>query len=295
MKKAQTAMVTMLGLLAAGACATARIYEARSPWPRSPITIDGRADDWKGALAFVEDGALSLGFSNDRDNLYICVLAANETTRDQIRRGGLTVWFDPKGGRDKALGVRFPAGGRPGGGPEGGPMEGPTGGPPAEGRDRKGGFERPTPPEDDEAPEAARDEVEILERGDDAGRRVKLKDAEGLEIKIEAESGLLVYELRIPLAWTASAAAALDARPGATLGVGFETAIARSSGREFGDRGPGGGGGRPPGGMGGRPGGGGFGGFSRGRGPGGFEPAKPIKIWTAVQLASSASGQAAER
>jgi len=279
MKNSIAAASVAIALLAAGACATTRTYQARSQWPKTPIKVDGMTDDWRGALAFVEDGDVSLGFHNDQNNLYICLLVANETTRNQIMRGGLTVWFDPKGGKEKTAGIRYPAGGRPGASP----MDEPPPGEP----DRDEGFERPSAPGEDAPPGGALDEIEILGSGDGAGRRVKLEEAGGVEVKVEPESGLLIYELKIPLAREAGAAVAIGVKPGATVGVGFETAKPRMGGRDFGGRGSG------RGGMGGMPGGGG-GRFGGGRGPGSFDLPKPIKIWTVLRLSSREAGAPAE-
>jgi len=277
-----TAALAFICLLGAAACATARTYLADSRWPKNPIKIDGKSDDWRGALAFVDEGELSLGFHNDQDNLYLCLLVANDMMRNQIMRSGLTVWFDSKGGKDKSLGIRFPLGGRP--------DEFPMDGPPIRERAEDDQEERSSPPERGFPPEGALDELEIIRAGKDAPERVKLEQARGLEVKVEAETGLLVYELKIPLLGDGQTAVAIGAKPGTTVGIGFETSKLRQGGRNFGGRGPGG---TPPGGMGGIPGGGGGRGRFGGRGPGNFDLPKPLKIWAFVKLSSSATGSSA--
>src|SRR5262249_60643297 len=73
----------------------------------------------------------------------------------QIRLEGLTVWFDPAGGKEKAFGLRFPLGFLHGQGPDAGGVPAPpppSGGedsadtPPSEGEEgrRPGGMERGT-------------------------------------------------------------------------------------------------------------------------------------------------------
>ena len=272
------AALAFICLLGAAACATAKTYLADSPWPKNPINIDGKSDDWRGALAFVDEGELSLGFYNDRDNLYLCLLVANDMMRNQIMRSGLTVWFDSKGGKDKSLGIRFPLGGRP----DEFPMDGPSIGDRSE-NDRE---ERPSPPEGGFPPEGALDEIEIIRAGKDAPERVKIEEVRGLEVKVEAETGLLVYELKIPLLGDGRTAVTIGAKPGTTVGIGFETSKLKLGGRNLGGRGRGG---MPPGGMGMPPMGGGRGGFG-GRGPGNFDLPKPLKIWAFVKLSSGATG-----
>jgi hypothetical protein len=273
-----TAALAFICLLGAAACATARTYLADSRWPKNPIKIDGKSDDWRGALAFVDEGELSLGFHNDQDNLYLCLLVANDMMRNQIMRGGLTVWFDSKGGKEKSLGIKFPLGGRP--------DEFPMDGPPIREGAEDNREERPSPPEGAIPPEGALDELEIIRAGKDAPERVKLEKMRGLEVKVEAETGLLVYELKIPLLGDGQTAVAIGAKPGTTVGIGFETSKLKLGGRNFGGRGPGG---TPPGGMGLPPMGGRRGGFG-GRGMGNFDLPKPLKIWAFVKLSSGATG-----
>jgi hypothetical protein len=274
------AALTFVCLLGAAACASTRLYQAESLWPKNPILIDGKSDDWRGALAFVGEGELSLGFYNDGDSLYLCLLIPDEMTRRQIMRRGLTIWIDPQGGQAKTLGIRYPAG-PPEGAFSGESSENPedmgsTDGRRGRGWSRRG--EQEEPPSED-----ALNDVAILRAGQKEPERVKLDQVPGFEAKLEEESGLLVYEAKIPLLGDGPSTVSVGAKPGTTIGVGFETP-------EFKRPGGGGPGGRGPGGM---PGGGGFGGMGGrgrfgGRGMGNFDLPKPLKIWTSVKLASGA-------
>jgi len=273
------AALAFVGLLGAAACASARIYQAESLWPKNPILIDGKSDDWRGALAFVGEGELSLGFYNDGDNLYLCLLIPDEMTRRQIMRRGLTIWVDPQGGQAKTLGIRYPAG-PPEGAFSGEPPENPddadaTGGRSGRGWSRRG--EQEEPPSED-----ALNEVAILRTGQKEPERVKLDQVHGLELKMEEGSGLLVYEAKIPLLGDGRSTFAIGAKPGSTIGIGFETPQIKMSGRGMPGMGPGG-----------MPGGGGFGGWGGrgrfgGRGMGNFNLPKPLKVWTSVKLAFGA-------
>ncbi len=271
------AALSFVCLLGAAACAASRTYQVESLWPKNPVLIDGKSDDWRGALAFVGEGELSLGFYNDGDNLYLCLLVADEMSRERIIRSGLMVWIDPQGGKARTLGIRYPAGPPAGGPPEESETE-PT--------DRRSGRERPPDREMGPPSEGALDEIEIIRSGKNEPERIKLDQVHGLEVKMEEASGLLVYELKIPLLGDGQSTVSIGAKPGATVGIGLETAEFKRRGRDM--MGPGGmprgGGGMSP--MGGR---GRFG----GRMPANFDFPKPLKIWAFVKLSSGAGAPSA--
>lgn len=120
---------------------------------------------------------------------------------------------------------------------------------------------------------------------------MKIEEAKGIEVKAVPSSGLLIYELKIPLVQTEQHPFAVGAQPGKTIGVGFETAKfdpsqmrQRRAGGTPGGRGmPPMGGGRSRGGM------GGMGEF--GRGP---QMSESLKIWAKIKLALGQSNQATE-
>ncbi len=129
--------------------------------------------------------------------------------------------------------------------------------------------------------------LEILGPEKDDAHSFVADRAPGVTVKLAEVEGSIVYELKVPLAASADAPYAIGTQPGATIGLGLETPkVERPSmeGRRGGGMGGFGGGmGGRGGGMGGR--GGGMGGRGGG-GRGGFEPAKPMKIWATVRLAS---------
>jgi hypothetical protein len=249
-------------------CSSFKTYVAKSLWPERQIVIDGKSDDWSGALSFIEKEQLSLGFFNDQNNLYVCLVTEGNFTRSQILRGGLTVWFDPEGGKEKKLGIRYPLG--------------------APGREMQMRHGMTNPEETNEgSPREAMNELEIIRSKKAEPERMELAKAKdsGLEVAAAPSSGLVVYELKIPLQAKEGQPLALGAKPGVTIGIGFET-----SKPDFSRMQRGGFGGMPGGGM-GRPGmGGGFG--RRGRYGMGSNIPEPLKIWTTVQLASGASSSA---
>jgi hypothetical protein len=247
-------------------CSSFKTYVAKSLWPERQIVIDGKSDDWSGALSFIEKEQLSLGFFNDQESLYVCLVAEGNFTRAQILRGGLTIWFDPEGGKEKKFGIRYPLG--------------------ASAREMQTSPEMRNPEETNErSPREAMNELEIIRSKKEEPERMELAKAKdnGLEVLAAPSSGLVVYELKIPLLAKEGQPLAVGAKPGATIGIGFETSKPDLSRMQRGRPG-----GMPGGGM-GRPGMGG--GFGRRGGYGmGSNMPEPLKIWTTVQLASGGAG-----
>ena len=230
------------------------------------ITIDGRFDDWSGNLAPVGDTPMSMQVANDGAFLYLRLSASDAGTRMEITRLGMTVWFDPSGGTKKKLGIRYPvveAGSFAGGGERG--RRGRAEGEPAE---------DPGPPHD---------RVDILGPGKDDARSLMRDHLQGVDVAFRTDQGSVEYELKVPLAHSSDHPYGIDTQPGKTIGIGFETGkLSERVGERRGGGGFGGGG------MGGGR-GGGMGGGRRGPGgggshEGGFQPPKPIKVWTTVTV-----------
>jgi len=246
-------------------CKTFNTYTAESRPVSRPIVIDGKTDDWQGDLYVVPGERLSIGFINDPDNLYVCLLTSDTFTRFQIMSQGLTVWFDPKGGKEKVFGIKFPLG------------------PPA-GQQPKITMSETGDPVFDEPPGTSMNEFEIVRSEKEPVQRMEFSQAKGLEIKVASSTGLIVYEMKIPIVQSGQDPVAVGSVPGKTVGIGFETGKVDISKMPRGNRGgmPGGGGaGRPP--MGG-------GGASGGMGMRGGIP-EGLKVWALVQLSTGASGR----
>jgi hypothetical protein len=229
------------------------------------IAIDGKFDDWSGNLDPVGTNPMSMQVLNDGEFLYLRMTASDAGVRMEIMRLGMTVWFDPGGGTKKKLGIRYPA------------IEAGSFGGLVRGRGRRGD---PGSGDDNAGPPL--DRVDILGPGKDDARSLTRDHLSGVDVAVRTEQGLLEYELKVPLKHTGDRPYAIDAEPGKTIGIGFETgklAQQASGDRRGGGFGGGGMGGRGGGGMGGRRGGGGGGSQDR------PQPPKPIKAWTTVTLA----------
>lgn len=238
--------------------------EVKSTWREREIAVDGKSDDWLGAMYYLEEENISFGLLNDEDYLYICMIAEDRFIRAQVMWQGLTLWFDPDGGKEKTFGIRFPLGRREKG----------------EGR-LMGMREERDQEEFLEAFEQSLTDLEILGPGKDLRKRIAVDEAKGIDITLKASTGVLVYELKVPLLHDEQHPYAVGAKAGDLIGIGIEIAkMDRDAIRErMGGR-PGGGGIPGGGGGGGRPGGMGMRG---GRGP---QMPNGLKVWLAVQLTS---------
>jgi hypothetical protein len=261
MKRALLIVAAAALTLLSSACGPVDI---QSRWRTAEIKIDGRADDWEGALRRIEDSPVSVGVANDDQYVYICLQVQDPRVVAPLLRRGLVVWFDPAGGQDRVLGLKFPIGLRR-----------------DDGQDR---FETPGGRADGRGPRIDQEDVEILGPGRDEFLMLKKDDLKGVEVAQENDNGHFVYEIKMPLAKSGDAPYAAGSAPGRSLGVGFEPA-ADTAGRRRGMRGISGGYGPGYGGRGGMMGPGGLMGRSMGRGYGG---GGEFKLWMNVALAKPA-------
>ncbi len=263
-----------LAALGTSGCRSFSTFSVDSRPAVPEVVINGSSDDWAGRTYSIGGGEVSLGFMNDGGYLYITLLTGDRAIGRQIMTGGLTVWFDPNGGQKKVSGIRFPI---PGIRPEEPGMQ--LAEPPVEEE------EEGTEPEP--GPGTGPAEIEIIASEKASPRRMALDDAGGIEAAIGPAGAFFVYELKIPLARSEKSPFAVDAAPGAIVGIGFETGRpSRRAGPRAGGEGRPEGAGTPPGGgqmTGGiRP---RQGGLGPGAGPD-WQPDLPkdLKLWAFVRL-----------
>jgi len=251
--------------------------ELKSNWRDRKITIDGINSEWKNTLIYIEKADILVGLLNDETFLYACVLAESPFLRAQIMRQGFTVWFDPAGENKKAFGIRFPIGREEkfkkemiGEEPE--PFLG----------EPFTGEKEPDQEKMQEIFKKSLTELEILRLGKNDSKKMPVAEAKGIEISLVPSSGMLVYELKVPLVQSDQYPYAIGAQPGKIIGVRLESPkidIGRGMRRMSG--------GMPGGGMwpqrGRMPGPGGFGGGMMSELP------KDLKLWVRVHLAANKS------
>jgi hypothetical protein len=208
---------------------------------------------------------VSLGFFNDESHLYVCMLAEHPMLQAQIVGQGFTLWFDPAGGKEKAFGIKFPIGMRN--------MREQM----DSMRTQEGEFDREKMRQ---AFEKSLDDILIFGPGG-MKKKLPVNDAKGMEIKARNETGLFVYELKVPLRGDEEHPYAIGANAGTAIGIGLEIPeIDKDEMRSAMQGGMGGKGGMPPGGgMGGMGGGGGRRGYQRPKIPNGLD------VWASLKLA----------
>jgi hypothetical protein len=241
-------------------------FKLKSKWLDREITVDGQSDDWLGSLMYIEEKNISVGLFNDENFLYICMIAEDQFVRNQVMRQGVMLWFDPSGGKKKTFGIKFPIGMQAGDVPMG----------------RRG--DEQDPERFRKARRRSMTELEILGPGKDESLKMPKEDAKGIDIIVKGLSGMLVYELKVPLNHSEEHPYAIGAKAGSS--IGFRLEIPKMSRQRMGGRGGMGGKGGMGGGKGGM--GGGRGGMGGGMRGGGMrsQMTKPLKIQAVVQLAS---------
>ena len=178
-------------------------------WREHEITIDGRDTEWGNFIQhYNEKYNVVLCMYNDENDLYLKVSTPDQILQRQFLMFGFTVWFDPGGGKNKTLGIRFPKGTQSG--PPGEPRPGRNNDPnidvSARGKALKGELVI-LGPEGKESWKFSADSAKEL----------------GIQVDFGTASGILIYELRIPLRKNAQNFYAIGADPSAPIGIGFET------------------------------------------------------------------------
>ena len=302
----------VLALFAAAAAIAAETIRLDSAWSAEAPAVDGKLTEWTSPLVTLGQAKLSVGVRNDGQFVYVALASSDQATRTMLGAAGFTVWFDPAGKEKKAFGITVPPTMKGPGmrGRGAGPPPDPQGQPRPDDPAQASQTSQPAEPGREGGaggqggpPIGTITSIEVAGPSKDDRRRLELTYARtvGLDVAARVAEGVLVYELRVPLAVSESQPYGVKSAPGATVGLGIETGeLPRPGARGEeggGGRGRGGMGGGPPGGGGGGGGGGGMGGGMMGGGmPGGMggspdgnrgemRELKPIKGWATVHLA----------
>lgn len=216
-------LVAILGTLEA----TEKI---QSLWSEGGFSVDGQPVDWNGKGRMLKDEDMMFGVSNDNENLYVAMYISEQKKLAQVFSRGMTLWFDPNGGKKRSFGVRFPLSRRPGGARQRG------GSGSTARRERSGGGAGvQTPPESGSGPAnaeqprtvndmvAAMRELEIVGPDKDDLHRAPLEDVQDVVLRASWQGQGLFYELKIPLARNEDHPFGIGVRPDKPLGIGIET------------------------------------------------------------------------
>jgi uncharacterized membrane protein YgcG len=261
-----------------------KVTEMNSLRTDREIVIDGSDSEWSGALVSLEKVKVSVGFYNDAQFLYLCLVPMDPSKLSAILNQGLYVWFDAKAGGDKTFGIGFPTG------------------------MLERGFIPPRIGKNADSLEIARlqktfdffqDEMELRTPGSNAGKWESLHGVPGVEAKAGFGTGRFVYELKVPLTTdNGRFPYAVGIDTSRVISVGFETPESDrdaeigprpSASSSAGSSGSGGGGGGR--GSRGRGGSRGVGGSQDaqaeqpGPGIGAFSGPDPVNLWIKLRLA----------
>ena len=80
----------------------------KSNWLGSEITIDGNQVDWQGKLKYLEKERSAIGFANNSEYLFVCLVTSDTGKIMQTLTTGFTIWFDPQTDSGKEFGVQYP-------------------------------------------------------------------------------------------------------------------------------------------------------------------------------------------
>ena len=74
-------LVISLSLISFIGCSASEIMTSNSA---GKIVIDGNQEDWNGKLKYFEDERAAVGFQNDEENLYLCLVTSNKSSAVKI-------------------------------------------------------------------------------------------------------------------------------------------------------------------------------------------------------------------
>jgi hypothetical protein len=237
------------------------------------IKIDGNFDDWKDVpIDTYDDNQVGMSICNDDENLYILFRFQNHDWARVIRRTGLTLWIDQKGGKDKVFGINY------NGGPS---QEEIMANLPDEVKQRMENMSEEQRARMEARMRARPVRLEVIDNRAEQVWPLDSMNKYGLEVKYGFVDGFYTYEARIPLKIISADFYGIEIKPGQEIALGAEWGgfgnfrgerPERPEGGGFSDRPPGE---RRGGGM--------------GRHPGGMRPNIPEKqeIWIKADLAAS--------
>lgn len=287
MRKLGKVFVVAVVALAWAVAGQGKSLDLKSAWSSAPVKVDGTGQGWSANFVPVGDPPILVSLENDAEYLYLCVRTSDPKVKSQVAFGGLTVWAEVPKVSTGGMGVRFPMRGRRQGGE-----------PPRRGTE----GEQPRPWNEGESPKAppldaindVSTEFELLGPTREDGLAVARGPDEPVQVAIGDDSGVLVYQVRLPLQPSDEHPVAIGAKAGTPVTLVLDTTPPKRRERPEGEEGgPEGGsprgGGAGPGGYG--P-GGGMGGARGGHGGGHFggdryrgEGFKSFKVNLAVTLA----------
>jgi len=193
MKSTLTVLLTVVVCCSLWTAGCRRV-ERICPWRDREIVIDGENSEWKHGLVHFDDRAhAAIAMYNDDRFLYLCLSTKDRITRMQTALRGITLWFDPEGGTQQAIGLRYPPGSETDGDDDAVARI-------LAGREPRS-AEDSTSVNDSFLNEASLENMEISGPGEENRRTVPIDEARklGIEICMKENGAVMIYELKLPL------------------------------------------------------------------------------------------------
>ena len=197
-----SSLMIILGISSLASC---KKLELNSHWRDQNITIDGINEEWKNTTTYVDDENVLIGLMNDDEYLYLSLMSNDPFMWNRMTGMGFTIWFDSKGGTKKRFGIQYPLGMHE----MGVPMMG--WGDHEQNREKR-----------HEIIQQSLMELKILGSDKDDWDRMLVKDATGIEVKVNRDSSSFIYELKVPLVKSEQHPYAIGVEPGEKIGIGLE-------------------------------------------------------------------------
>jgi hypothetical protein len=193
-------------IIAAG-CSS--VKETTSSWRNNEIKIDGDISDWQNTLESIPDKKFAVGFKNDNNFLYICLITDDRMKIMQMFRNGFITWLTPNGDDEKKLGIKFPISNK------------------EIGVAQFQGMNREMIPSENIEKIITQllneqKEFKIINKDKFPLNLFSLENTEGIKLGLGYKANNFVYELQIPLA-SSNYPTKINSFPGDKINVRFET------------------------------------------------------------------------
>ncbi len=96
-------LVAVLGLLLSACSSTTYLSQMAT----EEFLIDGQRSEWTGRFQIPEGESFAIGFSHNKNYLYVAISSIDKDFKRNLTMGGLTIWLDVEGGKRENLGIKF--------------------------------------------------------------------------------------------------------------------------------------------------------------------------------------------
>lgn len=183
--------------------------EINSRWNDNSIVIDGKNNEWEKNLHYLPDEHSAIGIANDSDYLYVCLSTNDSSKIFSLLRTGFTIWIESEK-NDENIGIQYPL--KP--------------------ELRLGIMHEREPGSEMRKPDFhnglirlknEQQEIRIVNEDNFPLTAYHLKNEIGLDVNLDSQMGLMVYEMRIPISKPLIPGHNLELVPGERILLKFES------------------------------------------------------------------------